>query len=52
MFSTGQNADIGGKRHTACHLDIPMQGCSVKVDEAPMVVDGDVVAPDQKAAIR
>lgn len=49
MFSTGQNADIGGKRHTACHLDIPMRLCSVHVDGEPMVVDGDVVAPEQKA---
>jgi len=48
MFSTGQNADIGGKRHTACHLDIPMQGCSVFVDGDAMVIDGDVVAEDQK----
>ena len=40
MFSTGQNADIGGKRHTACHLDIPMAGCSVFLDGIPVVEDG------------
>lgn len=49
MFSTGQNADIGGKRHTACHLDIPIPSCSVTVDGQAMVIDGDVVADDQKA---
>jgi 2,5-dihydroxypyridine 5,6-dioxygenase len=43
MFSTGQNADIGGKRHTRCHLDIPMQRCSIFVDEEPVVLEGDVV---------
>jgi len=48
MFSTGQNADIGGTRHTACHLDIPMQGCSITVDGQAMVIDGDVVADEQK----
>jgi 2,5-dihydroxypyridine 5,6-dioxygenase len=43
MFSTGQNADIGGKRHTACHLDIPMQGCSIWLDSTAVVQDGQVV---------
>jgi len=43
MFSTGQNADIGGKRHTACHLDIPMQDCSVWLDGQAVVLEGSVV---------
>jgi 2,5-dihydroxypyridine 5,6-dioxygenase len=51
MFSTGQNADIGGKRSTKCHLDIPMRRCSVHVDGEAMVIDGDIVAEDQKARV-
>ena len=43
MFSTGQNADIGGKRHTACHLDIPMQDCSIDLDGETVVREGRVV---------
>lgn len=44
MFSTGQNADIGGTRHTACHLDIPMAECSVFLDDVQVVKDGTVLA--------
>ncbi|MEC7765151.1 MAG: 2,5-dihydroxypyridine 5,6-dioxygenase [Pseudomonadota bacterium] len=48
LFSTGPNSEAGGDNDTACHVDIPMGGCSVSVNGTPMVVDGDVVAPDQK----
>lgn len=48
MFSTGQNADIGGKRHTACHLDIPMQSCSVWLDEQAVVLEGKLVQAQQE----
>ncbi|MDR5821558.1 2,5-dihydroxypyridine 5,6-dioxygenase [Caballeronia sp. LZ043] len=48
MFSTGPNAEAGGTRHTPCHLDIPMSGCSVQIDGVPVVIDGQVIetAPD------
>ena len=48
MFSTGPNAEGGGTRHTPCHLDIPMQDCSVSVDGVPMVVRGEVMPEDQR----
>lgn len=48
LFSTGPNAEAGGKNNSACHIDIPMFGCSVAVDGIPVVVEGDVVATDQK----
>ncbi|MDX3906059.1 MAG: 2,5-dihydroxypyridine 5,6-dioxygenase [Pigmentiphaga sp.] len=44
LFSTGP----GGSRRTKAHLDIPMRRCSFYVDDEPMVVDGDVVAPGQR----
>jgi 2,5-dihydroxypyridine 5,6-dioxygenase len=49
LFSTGPNAEAGGSNNSACHVDIPMCGCSVSLDGEPMTVDGDVVAPDQRA---
>jgi 2,5-dihydroxypyridine 5,6-dioxygenase len=47
MFSLGPNAEAGGTRHTACHLDIPMSACSVWIDDEAMIIDGAVVAPGQ-----
>ncbi len=43
MFSTGPNAEAGGSRHTPCHLDIPMQDCTVALDGEPVVVAGALV---------
>ena len=43
LFSTGPNISAGGSRAAACHLDIPMRGCSVSLDDRPVVVEGDVV---------
>jgi 2,5-dihydroxypyridine 5,6-dioxygenase len=50
MFSTGPNAEAGGSRHTPCHLDIPMSGCSVWVDGEPMLERGTVVPRNLRAA--
>jgi len=49
MFSTGPNLEGGGTRNTPCHLDIPMQGCSVYLDGEPMVVKDSVIQPEQRA---
>jgi 2,5-dihydroxypyridine 5,6-dioxygenase len=43
LFSTGPNGELGGSNETACHLDVPMRGCSVYLDDEPVLVDGDVV---------
>ena len=40
MFSTGPNNELGGPNDTPCHFDIPMRGCSLFLDENPVVVDG------------
>jgi 2,5-dihydroxypyridine 5,6-dioxygenase len=32
LFSTGPNSDMGGKRDTKGHIDIPMCDCSVELD--------------------
>jgi 2,5-dihydroxypyridine 5,6-dioxygenase len=39
LFSTGPNTDMGGKRDTKGHIDMPMCECSV-------VLDGEVVLQD------
>lgn len=46
MFSTGPNNELGGPNDTACHLDIPMRGCSLFLDDEPIVIDGDIVVKE------
>lgn len=46
LFSTGPNTEVGGTRKTPCHMDIPLRNCSVYLDDLPVVIDGDVVAPE------
>ncbi|MFB9980783.1 leucyl aminopeptidase (plasmid) [Mesorhizobium sp. AR02] len=48
MFSTGPNNELGGPNDTACHLDIPMRGCSLFLDDEPIVVDGDIVIKEMQ----
>ena len=38
MWSTGSNRFAN--RHTPAHLDIPMRGCTIEIDGAPVVVAG------------
>jgi hypothetical protein len=49
LFSTGPNQELGGSNDTLCHIDIPMRGCSLHLDDQPIVVDGDIVVDDMKA---
>jgi 2,5-dihydroxypyridine 5,6-dioxygenase len=48
MFSTGPNDEGGGTRRTPSHLDIPMIGCSVFLDNDPMVMNQQVIPADQR----
>ena len=43
LFSLGPNNEAGGKRTTACHIDVPMRRCTVTVDGREVVRDGRVV---------
>jgi 2,5-dihydroxypyridine 5,6-dioxygenase len=43
LFSTGPNGELGGTNDTACHVDVPMRGCSLFLDDEPIVLNGDVV---------
>ena len=50
MFSTGPNNELGGPNDTPCHLDIPMRGCSLFLDDEPIVIDGDLVVKEMQMA--
>jgi 2,5-dihydroxypyridine 5,6-dioxygenase len=49
LFSTGPNLSGGGTRRAPLHLDIPLRGCSVFLDNQAMVIDGAVIPADQRA---
>ena len=43
LFSLGPNNEAGGKRTTACHIDIPLRNCTVSLDGRAVVHDGKVL---------
>ena len=43
LFSLGPNNEAGGTRTTACHIDIPLRGCTVMLDGEPVVRAGKVL---------
>ncbi|MDM0078988.1 2,5-dihydroxypyridine 5,6-dioxygenase [Variovorax sp. J31P179] len=43
LFSLGPNNEAGGSRDTACHIDIPLRKCTVRLDGVDMVRDGQVL---------
>jgi 2,5-dihydroxypyridine 5,6-dioxygenase len=45
LFSTGPNTDMGGKRDTKGHIDMPMCDCTVLLDGEPILVDGRFADP-------
>ena len=50
LYSTGANEVAG--RHTLGHFDLPMRGCTVTLDDTPVVMDGVLqgdLAPDAQA---
>lgn len=50
LWSMGPNNEAGGQRTTACHIDIPMRRCTVKLDGTPTVIDG--IVQDQEGLAR
>ncbi|ANY17554.1 2,5-dihydroxypyridine 5,6-dioxygenase [Bordetella pseudohinzii] len=48
LFSLGPNNEAGGSRTTACHIDIPLRRCTVRLDGDTMVKDGKVLYPPQQ----
>ena len=52
LFSLGPNNEAGGKRTTACHIDIPLRKCTVKLDGQEMVREGKVMDNEEQAHAR
>ncbi|MVW70154.1 MULTISPECIES: 2,5-dihydroxypyridine 5,6-dioxygenase [unclassified Bordetella] len=50
LWSMGPNNEAGGNRTTACHIDIPMRNCSVRLDGQATVIDG--VVQDKEGLAR
>jgi 2,5-dihydroxypyridine 5,6-dioxygenase len=49
LFSTGPNSELGGSNDTPCHLDIPMRGCSLWLDQMHILDCGNFVREDLRA---
>jgi len=49
LFSTGPNTELGGTNDTPCHLDMPLRGCSLRLDETLIVENGSIVPPEMQA---
>ena len=49
LFSLGPDTEFGGDNDTPCHLDLPMQGCTLWLDDELIVEDGAVVPEDMRA---
>ncbi|MDH3065315.1 2,5-dihydroxypyridine 5,6-dioxygenase [Achromobacter insolitus] len=43
LFSLGPNNEAGGNRTTTCHIDIPLRGCTVRLDGDDVVRQGKVL---------
>jgi 2,5-dihydroxypyridine 5,6-dioxygenase len=52
LFSTGPNAELGGTNDTGCHLDLPLRGCDLYLDNQLVVKEGQIVLPELRAANR
>lgn len=46
LFSTGPNMELGGTNDTGCHLDIPLSGCDLTLDDKPILKAGALVPPE------
>jgi len=49
LFSLGPNTEFGGTNDTACHLDLPMRGCTAFLDDEVIIEGGEFVADDLRA---
>lgn len=46
LFSTGPNAQGGGTNNTTAHMDLPMFGCTVLLDNEVVIEKGKIVDPN------
>ena len=48
LFSMGPDTEFGGNNDTPCHLDLPMQNCTLMLDDELIVDEGKVVPSDMR----
>lgn len=48
MFATGPNTELGGDNDTPAHMDIPLRGCSVFLDDQAVLIDGEFAMDELK----
>jgi 2,5-dihydroxypyridine 5,6-dioxygenase len=48
LFSLGPNTEVGGANDTACHIDLPLRGCSLWLDDMPVVDAGKIVVDEMR----
>ena len=49
LFSLGPNLEFGGDNDTACHMYLPMRGCSAWVDGEKIIANGRILPEDMRA---
>ena len=49
LFSTGPNVELGGTNDTPCHLDIPLRGCSLWLDDIHILDKGEFAYKELRA---
>lgn len=50
LFSMGPDTEFGGDNDTPCHLDLPMQNCTLWLDDEMIVDAGEVVPKEMRVA--
>jgi 2,5-dihydroxypyridine 5,6-dioxygenase len=48
LFATGPNQELGGTNASPCHLDIPLHGYSLYLDDRQIIDHGQIVIPEMK----
>ena len=46
LFSLGPDTEFGGNNDTPCHLDLPMQNCTLSLDKEVIVEAGRIIPSD------
>jgi 2,5-dihydroxypyridine 5,6-dioxygenase len=48
LFATGPNQELGGKNASPCHLDIPLHGYSLYLDDRQIIDHGDILVQEMR----
>jgi len=48
LFSLGPNTEVGGSNDTLCHIDLPLRGCSLSLDNQTIVEKGLIIPKEMR----